>query len=74
MGKRTKALTPLQKAFEDSGMTLAEFAKKVGAAAGEKKPPTSSTAHGWLHATHGIKSKWLKAISETLNVPVSQIL
>lgn len=74
MGKRTKALSPLQKAFNASGMSLAEFAKKVADKAGEKKPPTTSTAHGWLHGTHGIKPKWLKPIAETLSLDVGELL
>lgn len=47
-------------------MTLAQFAARVGV--------PSSTAHGWVHGTHGIKPKWFRAIAEALELDVAELV
>ena len=73
MAKR-KTLSPLQRAFDKSGLTFEEFAQKVGARTDDRRAPSASTAHGWVKGTHGIKPKWLRPIAEALDLEVTELL
>lgn len=53
------------RAFEASGMSLTEFAKRA-------RVPLS-TAHGWVHGTHGIRTKKLPRIARVLGVTVPEL-
>jgi len=55
----------LKRAFDASELSIAKFAERVGV--------STSTAHGWLHGTHGIKADKLPAVARALNVDVAEL-
>lgn len=55
----------IKKAFDASDLSIAKFAEKVGVA--------TSTAHGWIHGTHGIKPDKLPAVAQVLALDVAEL-
>lgn len=55
----------IKKAFDASDLSIAKFAEKVGV--------STSTAHGWLHGTHGIKPDKLAGVATVLGLEVADL-
>ncbi len=56
----------MREAFEATGLSLTEFAKRVGVRV--------ETAHGWINGNHGVRLSRLPRIAKILKTTVAKLV